>query len=207
MAIWNYSIEGMVERVERTMVSTNSGHFTHFPSAPFSPGSTRSIFYRITGIVASAPAAPRRSPLNVAAAPRSSASLSVRAEHHSTRIKYWLRFWFIVIAGGNGAKVRWNGLEGEALSERAREGGEKGIEWMGEAQTGRFSRGRLGGGGVSKPTVEEESHSRAAFARWQMHLPKRCGRFWLVPRRHAACCYYRTFLFNVAARTSYTINT
>lgn len=32
-------------------------------------GSTRSIFYRITGIVASAPAAPRRSPLNVHSPP------------------------------------------------------------------------------------------------------------------------------------------
>lgn len=37
-----------------------------------------------------------------------------------------------------------------------------------------------------------------------MHLPKRCGRFWLVPRRHAACCYYRTFLFSVAAGTALT---
>jgi len=40
--------------------------------------------------------------------------------------------------------------------------GGKGAEWMGEAQTGRFSRVD---GVVSKPAVEEESHSRAAFVR------------------------------------------
>lgn len=57
---------------------------------------------------------------------------------------------------GRGVERRGNGKVGG-----------KGAEWMGEAQTGRFSRvdGRGGGRGVSKPAVEEESHSRAAFAR------------------------------------------
>lgn len=59
-------------------------------------------------------------------------------------------------------RTRGRGVE----RKRARGGGEKGIEWMGEAQTGRFSRVDGGEGvGVSKPAVEEESHSRAAFAR------------------------------------------
>lgn len=48
----------------RTMVGgTNSGHFTHFPplflETPSPRSTTRSIFYRITGIVASAPTTPR----------------------------------------------------------------------------------------------------------------------------------------------------
>lgn len=32
--------------------------------------------------------------------PSPSLPLALSREHHSTRIKYWLRFWFIVIAGG-----------------------------------------------------------------------------------------------------------
>lgn len=50
--------------------------FHPFPLGPLCPSSTRSIFYRITGIVASAPAAPRRLPLNVQPPARSPASPS-----------------------------------------------------------------------------------------------------------------------------------
>ena len=60
----------------------------------------------------------------------------------------------------------------------------------------------VGGGGWWYSGRWRKSHSRAAFPRWQMHLPKRCGRFWLVLRRHAACRYYSAFLFSDCYRSS-----
>lgn len=49
----------------------------------------------------------------------------------------------------------------------------------------------------------EKSNSRGVFARWQMHLPKCCGRFWLAPRPRATSRYDRGFLFNSADMSSH----
>lgn len=156
----------MAERAKRTMVSSmNSGHFTHFPSVLFAPARHVVYFIALLALL-------HQPPLHLGGyhwtCSRPLASLPVRAEHHSTRIKYWLRFWFIVIAGGNGEKVRWNGPEGEALSDGVWEGSGKGTEWMGEAQTGRFSRvdgGVEASGGGGKPFPRRFRSLTDAFAK------------------------------------------
>jgi len=86
------------ERIERErwpeLHPSSLPPFSPSPPPSNSPrGTTRSIFYRITGIVASAPLPLRCYTLAAVTAercsrPRPSASHPVRAERHSTRIKY-----------------------------------------------------------------------------------------------------------------------
>lgn len=133
-----------------------------------------------------------------------------RLEHHSTRIKYWLRFWFIVIAGGSrtAREREETGPIGEGRSDRAFRGWRvKEGEWIGVRETGRISEGGWGRRGWERVALEAERRKAIpvlAFPRWQMHLPKRCGRFWLVLRRHAARRYYGAFLFSDCYRSSLT---
>lgn len=70
-------------------------------------------------------------------------------------------------------------------------GGGGGGEWIRLREAGAPSRFREGFDGEGMTGME----GGKPFHRWQMHLPKRCGRFCLVLRRHAACRYYSAFLF------------
>lgn len=109
-------------------------------------------------------------------------------EHHSTRIKYWLRFWFIVIAGG----IARGSEEKPVRFERSKRDGRK-------RRRRRWRRRVDSAEGGWSPLLDGEGmtgmEGGKPFHRWQMHLPKRCGRFCLVLRRHAACRYYSAFLF------------
>lgn len=134
--------------------------------------------------------------------PSPSLPLALSREHHSTRIKYWLRFWFIVIAGGiargseakpvrferDGAIEARGGRKRRKRRRRRVDSAEGGWSPL-PVSGGVWRRGDDGHGGGGW----EESHSIAFNP--QMHLPKRCGRFCLVLRRHAACRYYSAFLF------------